>query len=178
MHNGLIREFPRLRRELVLAVDESLFTSIEGTTDSETMFYLALTFGLESDPVGAVEKMVGFVEETGRRHGVEQPIQMTIGASDGRSVYAFRYSSKENRGRSTSAPGWMRSRLSIPERGARRAVRRDPCGPLEPLGDSREPGTRFPSPTWGSSSRATTSYDRSPRSVSACPPSVGPLEVS
>ena len=53
MHNGLIREFSRVRRELVLAVDDSLFTSIEGTTDSETMFYLALTFGLESDPVGA-----------------------------------------------------------------------------------------------------------------------------
>ena len=51
MHNGLIREFPRVRRELVLAVDDSLFASIEGTTDSETMFYLALTFGLESDPV-------------------------------------------------------------------------------------------------------------------------------
>ena len=51
MHNGLIREFPRLRRELVLAVDDSLFSSIEGTTDSETMFYLALTFGLESDPI-------------------------------------------------------------------------------------------------------------------------------
>jgi predicted glutamine amidotransferase len=51
MHNGLIREFPRLRRELVLALDDSLFASIEGTTDSETMFDLALTFGLESDPV-------------------------------------------------------------------------------------------------------------------------------
>ena len=34
----------------MLAIDDSLFASIEGTTDSETMFYLALTFGLESDP--------------------------------------------------------------------------------------------------------------------------------
>ena len=94
MHNGLIREFPRLRRELVLAIDDSLFDSIEGTTDSETMFYLALTFGLESDPVAAVEQMVGFVEDTGRRHGVEQPIQMTIATTGGGSVYAFRYSSE------------------------------------------------------------------------------------
>ena len=94
MHNGLIREFSRVRRELVLAVDDSLFTSIEGTTDSETMFYLALTFGLESDPVGAVERMVGFVEETGRRYGVELPINMTIATTDGRFVYAFRYSSE------------------------------------------------------------------------------------
>ena len=94
MHNGLIREFPRLRRELMLAVDESLFASIEGTTDSETMFYLALTFGLESDPVAAVARMVGFVEETGRKHGIEHPIQMTIATTDGGSVYAFRYSSE------------------------------------------------------------------------------------
>ena len=85
---------PAVRRELLLAVDDSLFPSIEGTTDSEAMFYLALTFGLEDDPVGAVERMVGFVEETGRRHGVEQPIQMTIATSDGRSIYAFRYSSE------------------------------------------------------------------------------------
>jgi glutamine amidotransferase len=94
MHNGLIREFPRMRRELVMAIDDSLFDSIEGTTDSETMFYLALTFGLESDPVAAVEQMVGFVEKTGQRHGVEQPIQMTIATTGGDSVYAFRYSSE------------------------------------------------------------------------------------
>jgi predicted glutamine amidotransferase len=86
MHNGLVREFPRVKRELVLA--------IEGTTDSEIMFYLALTFGLEDDPVGAVEKMVGFVEQTGREHGVEQPIQMTVATSDGRCIWAFRYSSE------------------------------------------------------------------------------------
>ena len=94
MHNGLIREFARVRRELVLAVDDSLFGSIEGTTDSETMLYLALTFGLESDPVSAVERMVGFVEKTGHAHGIEHPIQMTIATTDGRSVWAFRYSSE------------------------------------------------------------------------------------
>jgi len=94
MHNGLIRDFPKVHRELVNDIDDTLFNSIEGTTDSETMFYLALTFGLEDDPIGAVERMVGFVEETGRSHGVEQPIQMTIATSDGTSIYAFRYSSE------------------------------------------------------------------------------------
>ncbi len=94
MHNGLIREFPLVRRELMLAVDDSLFTSIEGTTDSELMFYLALTFGLEDDPVNALERTVGLVEETGRKHGVDDPIQMTVATSDGRSIWAFRYSSE------------------------------------------------------------------------------------
>jgi glutamine amidotransferase len=96
MHNGLIREFHRVRRELVLAVDDSLFPSIEGTTDSEVMFYLALTIGLEDDPVSAVERMVGFVEETGRNHGAENPIQMTVATTDGRTIWAFRYSSERD----------------------------------------------------------------------------------
>jgi predicted glutamine amidotransferase len=94
MHNGLVREFHQLRRELVLAVDESLFDSIEGTTDSEVLFFLALTFGLEDDAVGAVERTVGFVEKVGHSHGVEHPIQMTIATTDGGNVWAFRYSSE------------------------------------------------------------------------------------
>jgi predicted glutamine amidotransferase len=94
MHNGLIRDFPLVKRELVLAIDESLFPSIEGTTDSEVMFYLALTFGLEEDPVHAVERMVGFVEGTARSHGVEHPIQMTVATTDGGRIWAFRYSSE------------------------------------------------------------------------------------
>jgi len=94
VHNGLVRDFPRLKRELALAVDESLFASIEGSTDSELLFYLALTFGLQEDPPAAVERTVGFVEEVGRSHGTGHPIQMTIGTTDGNSVWAFRYSSE------------------------------------------------------------------------------------
>jgi predicted glutamine amidotransferase len=94
MHNGLVRDFHQVRRELVLAVDASLFPSIEGTTDSEVLFFLALTFGLEEDPVTAVARTVGFVEEVGHRHGVEHPIQMTIATTDGGSLWAFRYSSE------------------------------------------------------------------------------------
>jgi glutamine amidotransferase len=94
VHNGLVRDFHRMKRDLALAVDDSLYASIEGSTDSEMMFYLALTFGLEDDPPRAVERMVGHVEEVGRRHGTEHPIQMTIGTTDGNSVWGFRYSSE------------------------------------------------------------------------------------
>ncbi|HLM92674.1 MAG TPA: class II glutamine amidotransferase [Gaiellaceae bacterium] len=96
MHNGLIRDFHLVKRELQSAVDDAYFGFIEGTTDSETMFYLALTFGLEHDPVGGVERMVGFVEETGRSHGIEHPIQMTVATSDGEKIWAFRYSSEND----------------------------------------------------------------------------------
>jgi predicted glutamine amidotransferase len=94
VHNGLVRDFYLVKRDLALAVDESLYPYMEGSADSEVLFYLALTFGLEEDPPRAVERMVGFVEEVGHRHGTQHPIQMTIGTSDGKSLWAFRYSSE------------------------------------------------------------------------------------
>src|SRR4051812_42376723 len=54
MHNGAIAGFHLMRRDLSLLVDPELFSDIEGTTDSEMMFYLAVTFGLDEDPPGAV----------------------------------------------------------------------------------------------------------------------------
>lgn len=92
MHNGLINDYKRIRRQLAFAVSDELFPNIEGTTDTELMLYLALTFGLEEDVETAVARMVGFVEQTGRAAGIEHPMQMTLGISDGESLYAFRYS--------------------------------------------------------------------------------------
>ncbi|MFF3559465.1 class II glutamine amidotransferase [Streptomyces sp. NPDC002574] len=94
MHNGAIAEFDRLRRDLCLAVDPALYSCIEGSTDSEVMFFLALTFGLDKDPPGAVARMAGLVERVGRTHGVEFPLQMTVAVSDGERVWAFRHSSE------------------------------------------------------------------------------------
>jgi predicted glutamine amidotransferase len=99
MHNGLIRDFATIKRDLAFAVDPSLYPRIEGSTDSELLFHLALTFGLEDDPPQAVERAVGLVEAYGRQRGVEHPIQMTVATSDGEHLWAFRYSS-EGRSRS------------------------------------------------------------------------------
>jgi predicted glutamine amidotransferase len=94
MHNGLIREYHALKRDLTLAVSPERYPDIEGTTDSEVMFHLALTFGLEEDPPAAVARVIGLVEKVGREHGVEHPFQGTIATSDGECIWAFRYSSE------------------------------------------------------------------------------------
>jgi predicted glutamine amidotransferase len=94
MHNGAIREFPVVKRDLALAVDPALYPEIQGSTDTEVFFYLALSLGLEEDPPAAVARAVGLIEATGRTHGVERPIQMTVATTDGSSVWAFRYSSE------------------------------------------------------------------------------------
>jgi predicted glutamine amidotransferase len=94
MHNGLVREFPRLKRDLLLEIDPSLIPGIEGSSDSELLFNLALTYGLEEDAVTALERMAGFVEELGERHGVEHPLQMSVAVTDGTDIVAARYSSE------------------------------------------------------------------------------------
>jgi glutamine amidotransferase len=93
MHNGLINDFHTVKRDLVLDIDPSLYPSIEGQTDSEVLFHLALTFGLEDDPPAALAAAVGLVEAAGRRRRVEHPIQMTIATTDGERMWGFRYSS-------------------------------------------------------------------------------------
>ena len=95
MHNGSLASFPEVKRDLQMAVDASLYPKIEGSSDTETMFYLALTFGLTDDPPAAVARAVGLIEEVGRRHGVDYPVHMTVATSDGESVWAFRYSSEK-----------------------------------------------------------------------------------
>lgn len=94
MHNGAVREFHKVRRDLTLEIDPSLFPGLEGSADSEVLFHLALTFGLEDDPVAALERMAGFVEEVGERHGVEHPLMMSVAVTDGTQIVAARYSSE------------------------------------------------------------------------------------
>jgi predicted glutamine amidotransferase len=93
VHNGFIADFHLLRRDLMLAIDPGMFADVQGSTDTEVVFHLALTFGLEDDPIAALEHTVGLVEQTGRRHGITNPVQASFGVSDGASLWAVRYAS-------------------------------------------------------------------------------------
>jgi len=93
LHNGVIREFEKIRRELMLAVDPAYFNYITGTTDSEVLLYLAMTHGMQQDPLGGLARMVWVVEQAGLAHGVENPLTMTVALSDGVTLYVARYAS-------------------------------------------------------------------------------------
>ncbi len=94
MHNGFISDFAAIKRDLVFAVDEPLYPEIKGQTDTEVLFYLALSFGLQDDPPDAVARAIGFVEECGHARGVRYPFQGTVATSDGDRLWVFRYSSE------------------------------------------------------------------------------------
>jgi predicted glutamine amidotransferase len=100
MHNGFIDGFAAVKRDLVLAADESLFPQIRGTTDTEVLFCLALTFGLEEDPPGAVARAIGLVEACGGGPGAwSTRSRGTIVTTDGESLWVSATPAGARRGR-------------------------------------------------------------------------------
>jgi predicted glutamine amidotransferase len=93
MHNGQIGGFDAIARELDFALDPALYRARLGTTDSETFFLLALSFGLEADPLVALAQAAGFVEDAMQRNGIGEPLRLTAALTDGERVFAVRYSS-------------------------------------------------------------------------------------
>jgi predicted glutamine amidotransferase len=102
VHNGYIGDFRAIRRDLVLAIDPALFADIVGSTDTEVVFGLALTFGLEDNPIEALERAVAFIEANAIERGVAPMVQGTFGVSDGHCLWGVRYAT-EGRARSLFA---------------------------------------------------------------------------
>lgn len=150
MHNGFIDDFAAIKRDLVLAVDESLYPEIKGHTDTEVLFYLALTFGLENDPPDAVARAIGLVEAAGRQRGIKYPFQGTIATTDGESLWAFRYSS-EGKSRSLFFTRDVRTlRQLYPEREILREVSDDARLVVsEPIGDLPGAWNEVPEASYG-----------------------------
>ena len=95
VHNGYIAGFHTIRRDLMLAIEPAQFADVEGSTDTEVVFHLALTLGLESDPIAALERTVGLIETIAGRHGVAGAVQASFGVSDGTTLWAVRYATSD-----------------------------------------------------------------------------------
>jgi predicted glutamine amidotransferase len=150
MHNGFIDAFATVKRDLVLAIDESLYPQIQGQADTEVLFHLALTFGLEHDPPDAVARAIGFVEACGQRHGVKYPFQGTIATTDGERLWAFRYST-EGKSRSLFFSRDIRTlRELYPERHVLQQVSDDARLVVsEPIGDLPGAWNEVPEGSYG-----------------------------
>jgi glutamine amidotransferase len=51
VHNGLMRDFSKVKRDLALAEEPRLYSLLVATTDPELIFFLALTLDLEENPL-------------------------------------------------------------------------------------------------------------------------------
>ena len=130
MHNGAIREFQKVKRDLVLAVDPSLFTPTSRLQRlRDPILPWRLTLGLTDDPFGAVARAIGLVEKVGHEHGIEHPFQGTVATSNGESIWAFRYSSERPEPVPVLLHRGRRSPRAAPRsRDARQAGPRDSAG--------------------------------------------------
>ena len=97
MHNGQIGGYTMIRRQLEMLIEPDLYRHRVGTTDSEVMFYLALSLGLETDAELALRRMVGHIERLTKDAGVDTqgaaPLRISLVLSDGERLIPLRYSS-------------------------------------------------------------------------------------
>jgi len=93
MHNGQIGHWQLLRQDIESMISKDFYSYRLGTTDSEALFLLALSCGLEKDPVGAVREAIEKVHKLLEVNRATEPLRLSAALSDGKSIWAFRYSS-------------------------------------------------------------------------------------
>ncbi|TVP14268.1 class II glutamine amidotransferase [Shewanella sp. KCT] len=94
-HNGHVSDFEKIRRELQLDIAPELYPYLRGTTDSETFFMLALTYGLQENPKLALQKMVERVLQALERVNPKGVLNLSCALSDGDRLYTLRFSHNE-----------------------------------------------------------------------------------
>jgi glutamine amidotransferase len=98
-HNGHLREFGRMRYDLVSHIRPELVQRIEGTTDSEWLY--ALVLSQLADPYGlpdaaeladAVVAALRLVRQVRQRNGIDTSSPANLFLTTGRSLVATRFS--------------------------------------------------------------------------------------
>ena len=93
MHNGQIAGYEKVRRDIENLIPDENYPSREGTTDSEALFLALYHFGLDKDPIAAVSKLCNKVNQLMLAKGIKEAFRFTASLSNGKCIYAFRYSS-------------------------------------------------------------------------------------
>ncbi len=96
MHNGQFGGYDGFRRSAEMMIPDDYYAHRKGATDSEALFLVALGEGLDRDPVGAMARATARFEALARKHGCAPFARITAAFSDGRRLYALRYSTDEH----------------------------------------------------------------------------------
>jgi glutamine amidotransferase len=93
VHNGIIHQFELVKKDLIGHIDAQYFQYILGSTDSEILFYLLLSKGMQTNVQKALQLTIGLIEKIAKNYHIPHAIRMTLGISDGKSLWGIRYSS-------------------------------------------------------------------------------------
>ncbi len=92
-HNGQIGGFGQLRRPLENRLPDHLFQQRLGITDSELLFLLIVSHGLEQSPQRACRDAIAEITRLHVSLGIKPAIKLTFVLSNGNSLIGCRYSS-------------------------------------------------------------------------------------
>ena len=93
MHNGQIGGFENFRKAADMLIAEDIYPLRNGGTDSELLFMLALSNGLDRNPFDAVRKAVLDLQELAEQRGTAPHMRLAACWADGHTLYAARYAS-------------------------------------------------------------------------------------
>jgi len=98
MHNGVVRDFSRIKRRLRASLPDPLYNNIAGTTDSEHAFAVFLDLLGDTERICSAAEMGQALVETIRQlgrwtaeAGISGPSFYNFAVTDGQSVAAVRY---------------------------------------------------------------------------------------
>ncbi len=93
MHNGQVGGYDTVRRRLDNMVPDDLYGYRSGGTDSESLFLIALAYGLAQHPRAAMARAVFEAEAVSRYAGSTPYMRFASAWSDGKTLFAARYAS-------------------------------------------------------------------------------------
>jgi glutamine amidotransferase len=103
MHNGAIGEFAKIKRRLRASLDDNVYESIQGTTDSEHAFavFLSLLGGRRPDSASGLGEVlvetIRRLEHWSSEAGVRAPSFYNFAVTDGERLATVRYCSDPRR---------------------------------------------------------------------------------
>ena len=95
MHNGQVGGYDQIRRDADMLIPRELYHHRRGTSDSEALFLAALGDGLDTDPLGALERTAATFEERARSTGQRPHLRLSACLSDGARLIALRHASDD-----------------------------------------------------------------------------------
>jgi predicted glutamine amidotransferase len=95
MHNGQVGGYDQFRRDADMMIPDTLYGARRGATDSEALFLVAISEGLDGDPRGALERAAARFISVAKQKGALPYLRMTAALSDGKRLYAVRYATDD-----------------------------------------------------------------------------------
>ncbi|MDP7028854.1 MAG: class II glutamine amidotransferase [Phycisphaerales bacterium] len=90
-HNGDVGGFKLMQRAIDARLADPWFGDRQGQTDSESLFALAMTYGLQDDPVAGITAMVRSILEIREELGVTEPFMMSTAMTGGDGLWCARF---------------------------------------------------------------------------------------